>query len=113
MRSAVRAADSIESETVKIVALAPSKCVKSVGPGSQPPTYYPLSLIITQLRKLPHEHPVVAILKHEHHLSEVETTENNMMLAGIPPRAGGASGRRLGARAFSVNGLQNSGRGVR
>jgi hypothetical protein len=51
------------------------------------------------LRKLPHEYPVVAILKHEHQLPWVETTVNNMMLAGIPPRAGGVSGHRLGVCA--------------
>ena len=37
---------------------------------------------------------------------ESESTENNMMLAGIPPRADSVSGHGRGACAFSVNGLQ-------
>ena len=44
---------------------------------------------------------------------ESESTENNMMLAGIPPRADGVSGHGLGARAFSVTGLQKKAGGVR
>ena len=34
----------------------------------------------------------------EHHLSQVETTDDNMMLVGIPPRAGGASTGELRVR---------------
>jgi hypothetical protein len=45
-------------------------------------------------------------------LSEVETTENNMIMAGTPPRAGGASTGGLRPVLSPVTGLQEHGRGV-
>ena len=42
-----------------------------------------------------------------------ESTENNMMLAGIPPRTGGTSGHGLVPVQSPITGLQKVGGGVR
>jgi hypothetical protein len=47
------------------------------------------------------------------HLPEVETTENNIIIAGNPRQIEGASGPRYGAGAFSANGFHKPGRGAR